>query len=136
MPLCILRSHALTDVGSWAMRGVTLVFAGLAAAAAAVIDDAAIDVNRGRPRLDERRREGRRVSAAAVVLEGATEMRSAMGYAAAIIVLPVPALFIEGITGAFVAPLVRSSLIAIAASMLVALIVKPARRSLPGSREV
>jgi multidrug efflux pump subunit AcrB len=58
------------------MRAFTLVFAGLAAAVAAVIDDAVID----------------------------------------------------GVTGAFVAPLVRSYLIAIAASMLVALIVTPAPR--------
>ena len=109
------------------MRGFALVFAGLAAAVVAVIDDAVIDVDRVRRRLDERRGGGRRVSAAAVVLEGATEMRSAMGYATAIVVLtPVPALFIEGVTGAFVAPLVRSYLIAIAASMLVALTVTPA----------
>jgi Cu/Ag efflux pump CusA len=105
------------------MRGFTLVFAGLAAAVAAVIDDAVIE----RRRLDERRGGGRWVSATAVVLEGATEMRSAMGYAIASVVLtPVPAVLIEGITGAFVAPLVRSYLIAIAASMLVALTVTPA----------
>jgi Cu/Ag efflux pump CusA len=79
------------------MRGFTLVFAGLAAAVAAVIDDAVIDVDRLRPRLDERRGGGRRVSAAAVVPEGATETRSAMGNATAIVVLtPVPAVFIDG----------------------------------------
>jgi multidrug efflux pump subunit AcrB len=108
------------------MRGFTLVFAGLAAAVAVIVD-AVIDVDRLRPRLDERRGGGRRVSAAAVVPEGATETRSAMGNATAIVVLtPVPVVFIDGVTGAFVTPLVRSYLIAIVASMLVALIVTPA----------
>jgi hypothetical protein len=50
----------------------------LPAAVAAVHDDAVIDVDRVRRRLDQRRGGGRRVSAAAVVLEGATEVSSSV----------------------------------------------------------
>jgi Cu/Ag efflux pump CusA len=86
-----------------------------------------VDVDNIRRRLGERAREGRRASAAAVVLEAATEMRSPMGYATAIVALTaLPILFIEGVTGSFLEPLIRSYVIAIAASMLVALTVTPA----------
>jgi Cu/Ag efflux pump CusA len=66
MPSCILRSRALTDVGSG--RSFTLVFAGLAAALGAVIDDAVIDVDRVRARLDERRGGSRLIAIAASML--------------------------------------------------------------------
>ena len=121
------------------MRGFTLVFGGLAAAVAAVIDDAVIDVDRARRRLDERRGRGRRVSAAAVVLEGATEMRSAASMLVALIVTPALSLsLLSKVRGdAHPSPLLRwrrgSSRACIPRRFRRC---SPARRSLPGSREV
>ena len=103
-----------------------LVFAGLAAAVAAVIDDAVTGAENVRRRLAERPADTRR-PAAVVVREAAAELRNPMGYATCIIVLTaLPLLFIEGVLGGFVDPLVRAYLIAIAASFVVALTLTPA----------
>jgi Cu/Ag efflux pump CusA len=104
-----------------------LVFAGLAVAVAAVVDDAVVDVENIRRRLRERGQGGGEVSRAAIVLEGAAEMRSPIGYATLILLLAVvPMFFIEGISGSFFEPLARSYVVAVAASMVVALALTPA----------
>jgi CzcA family heavy metal efflux pump len=100
------------------------VFAGLAVAVGVVIDDAVIDVENIRRRLGERGKGG---SVPEVVVEGAAEMRGPIGYATAIILLTaLPVFFIEGVSGAFFEPLVRSYALAVLVSMLVALTVTPA----------
>jgi CzcA family heavy metal efflux pump len=104
-----------------------LVFAGLAVAVGVVIDDAVIDAENIRRRIRARRRDAKDGSRAAVVAEAATEMRSPIGYATAIILLTaLPVFFIQGTSGAFFEPLVRSYVVAVAVSMLVALTVTPA----------
>ena len=104
-----------------------LVFAGLAAALAVVVDDAVGGVQQVRRRLAERAQAGRSTSAAAVVLEAAAETRRPMGYATWIVVLmAVPFFFVEGVLGSFVDPLVRAYVIAVAASLVVAMTVTPA----------
>jgi CzcA family heavy metal efflux pump len=100
------------------------VFAGLAVAVGVVIDDAVIDVENIRRRLGE---HGKDASGPDVVVEAAAEMRSPSGYATAIILLTaLPVFFIEGVSGAFFEPLVRSYALAVLVSMLVALTVTPA----------
>ncbi|MEP6954980.1 MAG: efflux RND transporter permease subunit [Solirubrobacteraceae bacterium] len=100
-----------------------LVFAGLAAAVGAVIGDAVIDVENIRRRLGERDQDGR----AAVVAQAVGEMRGPMGYATAIVALTaLPVFFIAGVSGSFLEPVVRAYLLAVAASMVVALTVTPA----------
>jgi Cu/Ag efflux pump CusA len=102
-----------------------LVFAGLAAAVGVVIDDAVVDVQNIRRRLSDGTRENSG-GPAATVLAAAVEMRSPLAYATAILALTaLPVLFIEGVSGAFVEPAVRAYLLALAASMLVALTVTP-----------
>jgi CzcA family heavy metal efflux pump len=111
------------------------VFAGLAVAVCIVIDDAVIDVENIRRRLGQRGRDG---SVADVVVEAAAEMRSPIGYATAIILLTaLPVFFIEGVSGAFFEPLVRSYALAVLVSMAVALTLTPALSLLlrPESRE-
>ena len=116
-----------------------LVFAGLAAAVAVVIDDAVIDVENIRRRLGEGGADGSRSSPGAILLEAAGEMRSPIGYATAIVALTaLPVFFIEGVSGSFFEPVVRSYLLAVGASMVVALTVTPALSlllfsKLPGS---
>ncbi|HKE81824.1 MAG TPA: efflux RND transporter permease subunit [Solirubrobacteraceae bacterium] len=96
-----------------------LIFAGLAVAVGAVVDDAVIDV-------DNVRRRGR-----PALVEAVAEMRGPIGYATLVILLAaVPVLFIQGITGSFLQPLVRAYAVAIIASLVVALTLTPALSSL------
>jgi Cu/Ag efflux pump CusA len=103
-----------------------LVFAGLAVALVVVIDESVVTVENIRRRLQERGSQGDQVSRAAIVLEAAAEMRSPMGYATLILLLvALPVFLIDGISGSFFEPLVRSYAIAVLAAMLVALTLTP-----------
>jgi CzcA family heavy metal efflux pump len=112
------------------LRGATLntmVLAGFLIAVGVVIDDAIIDVENIMRRLRLARQAGSEQSSAAIILDAALEMRGAMFYATLILVLAiVPVFFIQGLTGAFVQPLALSYLLALLASMLVALTLTPA----------
>ncbi len=101
----------------------TMILAGLIIALGEVVDDAIIDVenilrrlrqNPGKPRLK-------------VVLEASLEVRSAVVYASVIIVLVfVPVFFLPGLAGTFFRPLALSYILAITASLAVALTLTPA----------
>jgi len=112
------------------LRGATLnaiVLAGLVMALGAIVDDAVVDVENIARRLRQHRHEGGDKSAASIVFDAAVEVRSPIAYATVIMVVAVlPVFFMEGLTGAFFPPLALSYLLAIAASMLVALFVTPA----------
>jgi Cu/Ag efflux pump CusA len=91
-----------------------LVFAGLAVALGAVIDDAVVDADG----------MGRRRGS---IVDAVSELRGPIGFATLILLLAaVPVLFVEGVTGAFLSPLVRAYALAVVASMVVALTVTPA----------
>jgi CzcA family heavy metal efflux pump len=108
-------------------RGATLnamVLAGLAVALGIVIDDAIIDVNRVMQRL---RQEGGMKSPAAIILASAGETRSAIFFATLITLLAVvPVFFIQGTAGALFGPMTVSYVLAVVASMVVAMTVTPA----------
>ncbi|MGH2359855.1 MAG: efflux RND transporter permease subunit, partial [bacterium] len=112
------------------VRGVTInlmIVAGLLIALGAVIDDAIVDIENVVRRLREHRTEGRDNSTANIILGASLEMRRPILYAAAIMVLAVvPALFLEGVFGALFQPLAISYLLALLASMVVAMTVTPA----------
>jgi CzcA family heavy metal efflux pump len=104
-----------------------VVLAGLVAALGVIVDDAIVDVDNIARRLRQHRQEGGDRPAAKVIFDAAVEVRSPIAYATAIMVVAVaPAFFLEGLSGAFLPPLVVSYLLAVAASMLVALFVTPA----------
>jgi CzcA family heavy metal efflux pump len=104
-----------------------MVLAGLIIALGAVVDDAIIDVENIVRRLRQVRSEGRKVSTARVVLEASLEVRNAIVYATAIVILSLlPVFFLEGLSGAFFRPLATSYALAILASLVVALTVTPA----------
>jgi CzcA family heavy metal efflux pump len=111
-------------------RGATInvmVLAGFVIALGVVVDDAIIDVQNVVRRLRKRRREGSRKSAFAVVLEASLEVRGPIVYATLIIVAAmVPIFFLTGLTGAFFQPLAFSYVLAVGASLVVALTVTPA----------
>ena len=114
----------------------TMVLAGLVIAMGEVVDDAIIDVENIVRRLRQNRAEGNRRSAFDVVLAASIEVRSAVVFATLIVILVfVPVLFLEGLTGSFFRPLAMAYILAILASLLVALTVTPALSLmlLPGS---
>lgn len=105
-----------------------MIFAGLIVALAVVIDDAIISVDNIARRLRQHRQDDPSgTSAAAIILEASLEVRSALIYATVIIVLAlIPIFFLGGLAGAFSQPLVTAYVVALLASMLVALTVTAA----------
>ena len=105
----------------------TLTLGGLAIAVGEVVDDAVIDVENIFRRLRENARAGHPKSIAAVVLSASLEVRSAVVYATFIVVLVfVPVFFLTGLQGRLFAPLGYAYVLAVMASLVVALTVTPA----------
>ena len=123
----------------------TMVLAGLVIALGEVVDDAIIDVENILRRLrqhfssssssssskilmneNEDENDGRR-SRFAIVLSASLEVRSAVVYASAIVVLVfLPVFFLDGLMGTFFRPLALSYILSILASLVVALTLTPA----------
>jgi CzcA family heavy metal efflux pump len=120
------------------LRGETfnpIAFAGLAVAIPLIIDDAVVGVHNVARRLSEDRQAGSDRSTANVVLEALAEVRRPTTYAAFIALLAiVPVVVMEGRPGAFFEPLALSYILAVLASMVVALTVAPALSLLVFSR--
>lgn len=105
----------------------TMVIAGLVIALGEVVDDAIIDVENIVRRLRLNRKAGNPMSAFSVVIDASMEVRSAVVYATLIVIIVfLPIFFLEGIAGAFFRPLAMAYILAILASLLVALTVTPA----------
>jgi CzcA family heavy metal efflux pump len=105
----------------------TMVIAGLIIALGEVVDDAIIDVENIVRRLRLNAAAGSPRSAFDVVLDASIEVRSAVVYGSLIVVMVfVPVFLLEGLAGSFFRPLALSYVLAIVASLLVALIVTPA----------
>jgi len=105
----------------------TMVLAGLVIALGEVVDDAIIGVENivRRLRLNKALPEPR--PAADVIFRASIEVRSAVVYGSLIVVLVfVPVLMLEGLAGAFFRPVALSYILAIVASLFVALTVTPA----------
>ena len=104
-----------------------IVLAGLVAALALVIDDAVIGVQNIERRLGEHRLQADGESTAAVILDATLEMRGPTVYATLIIGLVcLPVFFMEGVAGSFFPDVAGAYLLALVASMVVALTVTPA----------
>jgi CzcA family heavy metal efflux pump len=104
-----------------------MVLAGLVIAIGVVVDDAIIDVENIWRRLRQQRLKGQEKSTAATILDASLEVRSAIVHATLMdLVVLMPVFFLEGLTGSFFRPLALSFVLAVLASMLVALTVTPA----------
>ncbi|VAX00552.1 Cobalt-zinc-cadmium resistance protein CzcA; Cation efflux system protein CusA [hydrothermal vent metagenome] len=105
----------------------TMILAGLVIALGAVIDDAIIDVENIMRRLRLRKKENSDKSLANTILEASLEVRGTIVFATLIIVLAVlPVFSMDGLSGSFFQPLALSYILALLASMVVALTVTPA----------
>jgi len=125
IPLSLIA--AMIVLVAWGATINTMVLAGLVIAMGEVVDDAIIDVENIVRRLRQNRAEGRPLSSYQVVLSASLEVRSAVVFASLIVILVfVPVFFLDGLAGSFFRPLAMAYVLAILASLLVALTVTPA----------
>jgi len=107
----------------------TMTLGGMAIAIGALVDDAIIDVENVVRRLRENRArpESERLPAAAVVRDATLEIRSSIVSATIIIVLVfLPVFGLAGIEGRLLTPLAFAYIVALLASLAVAVVVTPA----------
>ncbi len=105
----------------------TMTLGGLAIAVGEVVDDAVIGVENAARRLRENRRLVRPRRDARVILEACFEVRSAVVYATfAVILVFLPIVTLPGVAGRLFAPLGLAYILAVLASLVVALTVTPA----------
>ena len=124
IPLSLAAAALVLDAFGGTLN--TMILAGLVIALGEVVDDAIIDVENIARRLRENARVATPERSWKVVLSASIEVRSAVVYATAIVMLVfLPVWFIGGLSGAFFRPLALSYGLAVAASLVVALTVTP-----------
>lgn len=125
IPLSLVTAVLLL---TWAGATVnTMVLAGLVIALGELVDDAIIDVENIVRRVRLNRQASNPLSAFEVVVAASNEVRSAVVYASLIVILVfLPVFFLDGLAGAFFRPLALAYVLAILASLAVALTVTPA----------
>ena len=125
IPLSILTAAAILITFGASINGMTL--GGLAIAVGEVVDDAIVDVENVWRRLRENAKRSDPTSPLEVVRAASREIRSSVVYATVIVaVVLVPVLSLGGIAGRIFSPLAHAYILAISASLLVALTVTPA----------
>lgn len=125
IPLSILVAIVVMDYFGVTLNTITL--GGLAIAVGEVVDDAIIDMENIYRRLRENRVLAKPRPLMQVVLDASMEVRSAVFYATFVVVLVfVPVLTMSGLQGRMFGPLGVAYILAILASLLVALTVTPA----------
>ena len=111
-------------------RGETLnvmVAAGLVLGLAIVVDDAVVDADKLAARARGGANGNGEISATRRVVSAVVEIRTALLYGTLILAaIAVPIFLADGVIGAFLSPLLTSYLLAIGASLLVALVLTPA----------
>jgi len=125
IPLSLLAGVTVLQYLGFSLNTMTL--GGLAIAIGEVVDDAVIDVENILRRLRENRRLQHPRPAMGVVYDASLEVRSAVVYATfAVVLVFLPILTMSGVAGRLFAPLGLTYILAILASLLVALTVTPA----------
>lgn len=125
IPLSIIAATAVLVARGASING--MVLGGLAIAVGEVVDDAIVDVENVWRRLRDNARRGAPRPALDVVRDASREIRGSVVYATAIVCLVlVPVLLLGGVAGRIFSPLAESYILAIGASLVVALTVTPA----------
>jgi len=125
IPLSLVAAGLVLSVRGSTIN--TMVLAGLVIAVGVVVDDAIIDIENIMRRLRQHRAEKGAGSTAAIILKASMEVRGPIVFATLIIVVAaIPIFFLDGLTGSFFRPLALSYILAVLASMVVALTVTPA----------
>ncbi|MBI3877503.1 MAG: efflux RND transporter permease subunit, partial [Verrucomicrobia bacterium] len=125
IPLSLLAAIVVLDKLGVTLNTITL--GGLAIAIGEVVDDAIIDVENIFRRLRENQLAASPRPMFRVILDASLEVRTAVVYATFVVALVfVPVLTLTGLQGKFFAPLALSYIIAIMASLVVALTLTPA----------
>jgi CzcA family heavy metal efflux pump len=125
IPLSLLSAVIVLDRYGVSLNTITL--GGLAIAIGEVVDDAIIDVENIVRRLRENAALAVPRPVLDVILSASLEVRSAVVYATFIVALVfLPVLTLSGLQGAFFAPLAKTYIVAILASLATALTVTPA----------
>ncbi|MFI4916263.1 MAG: efflux RND transporter permease subunit [Phycisphaerales bacterium JB060] len=127
IPISLAVGLLVMDAMDLGLNVMTL--GGLTVAIGVLVDDAIIDVENVFRRLKQNRAlpDGQRKPATEVIFEASNEIRPAMVFATAIIVMVfLPLLFLQGLEGRFFRPLALAYIVSILASLLVALTVVPA----------
>ncbi len=125
IPLSLLAAGLLLHYRGGTLD--TMVLAGLVIALGEVVDDAIIDVENIVRRLRLNAAAADPQPAIRIVLDASMEVRSAVLYGSLIVVVVfVPVFMLDGLAGAFFRPLALSYVLAILASLLVALTITPA----------
>ena len=125
IPLSLLAALIAMDALGISLNTITI--GGLAIAIGEVVDDAIIDVENILRRLRENRGLVEPRSAFRVVLDASLEVRTAVVYATFVVALVfMPVLSLGGLAGSFFAPLAQAYILAILASLGVALTLTPA----------
>ena len=125
IPLSLLAAVIVLDLSGATLNTITL--GGFAVAIGVVVDDAIIDVENILRRLRANLALPHPRPLFQVVLEASLEVRGAVVYASFIVALVfVPVLLMTGLQGRFFAPLATAFILAILASLAVALTVTPA----------
>ena len=133
VPLSVLAAALVL----WAFGSTmnAIVLAGLVGALALVIDDAIVSVEHVTRRLEQERSAGTSRPSTQTILEATLEVRRPAMYATLVVALAtVPLFFLERLSGAFFPDLAKAFLLALLASMVVALVVTPALSALLLSR--
>ncbi len=122
IPLSLLAALIVLDKSGQAVNTMTL--GGLAVALGVVIDDAIVDVENIVRRL---RLVGAEADRQAVIASASVEVRGPVVYATFVLAATVlPILFLTGLQGSFFRPLAAAFVIAVLASLVVAMTVAPA----------
>ncbi|TXM67492.1 efflux RND transporter permease subunit [Methylobacterium sp. WL120] len=137
IPLSLLA--AVLVLGAMGESLNTMTLGGLAIAIGEVVDDAVIGIENAVRRLRENRRLPTPLPVARVVRDAILEVRSAVAYATfAVLLVFLPVLALTGVAGRLFGPLALAYILAVVASLAVALTVTPAlamalvaRRDLP-----
>ena len=125
IPISLLA--AIIVLGRFGYSLDTMTLGGLAIAVGVVVDDAVIDVENILRRLRENRALSNPRPAFQVVLDASIEVRSAVVYATfAVALVFLPILTMSGVAGRLFAPLGIAYILAVMASLLVALTLTPA----------